>query len=101
MFDHNPYDNLAEVFGTSLDMNKAITREEVVALMDCFLKYEGSDANFTDLGNSAFETSILKAYESGLINGYPDGTFRPNNPITRAEMAVILNRYIGEYKFVI
>lgn len=95
------YYNLAEVFGTSLDMNKAITREEVVALMDCFLKYEGSDANFTDLGNSAFETSILKAYESGLINGYPDGTFRPNNPITRAEMAVILNRYIGEYKFVI
>ena len=30
-----------------------------------------------------------------VINGYKDGTFKPNNPITRAEMAVILGRYIS------
>lgn len=95
------YYNLAEVFGSTLDMNKAITREEVVALLDCFLKYEGSDVEFTDIEDSSFKESIVKAYESGLITGYPDGTFRPDNKITRAEMAVILNRYIGEYKFVI
>lgn len=95
------YYNLAEVFGSSLNMNKAITREEVVALLDCFLKYEGSDVEFSDINDSEFKESILKAYESGLVNGYPDGTFRPQNNITRAEMAVILNRYIGEYKFVI
>ena len=95
------YYTLAEVFGSSIEMNKAITREEVVALMDCFLKYESAEVDFTDIENSNFKESILKAYESGLINGYPDGTFRPNNPITRAEMAVILSRYIGEYEFVI
>jgi hypothetical protein len=36
----------------------------------------------------------MKASSLGLIVGYPDGTFRPNAPITRAEMAVVLNRYL-------
>ncbi len=95
------YYDLVDVFGSSLDMNKAITREEVVALLDSFLNEASGEADFTDINKSEFKESILKAYESGLINGYPDGTFRPKNKITRAEMAVILNRYIGEYKFVI
>ncbi|MBR4110780.1 MAG: S-layer homology domain-containing protein [Clostridia bacterium] len=95
------YYNIANVFGSTLNMNKSITREEVVALMDAFLKYEGTGVDFTDIAKSSFKQSIIKAYESGLINGYPDGTFRPDNPITRAEMAVILNRYIGEYEYVI
>jgi hypothetical protein len=33
---------------------------------------------------------------SKLINGYPDGTFRPDREITRAEMVVILNRLLGD-----
>ena len=31
----------------------------------------------------------------GWLSGYSDGTFRPNNPITRAEVAVITNRMLG------
>ena len=76
-------------------MNKSITRAEVVALLDAFIgDIDVEDASFKDIWNSNFRYSILKAYSSGLINGYPDGTFRPNNPITRAEMAVVLDRYI-------
>ena len=38
---------------------------------------------------------------AGLLKGYEDGSFRPNNPITRAEIAVILDRYIGVKDFVV
>lgn len=36
--------------------------------------------------------SIAKAIDSGIIKGYADGTFKPNNNVTRAELAVILDR---------
>lgn len=36
--------------------------------------------------------SIDWAIERGLMKGYPDGTFKPDKPITRAELAVVLNR---------
>lgn len=32
------------------------------------------------------------AIERGLMQGYPDGTFKPDKPVTRAELAVVLNR---------
>ncbi len=92
------FNTIAEVFGAGkLYMNKAITRAEVVALLDCFLDdaYDSS-ISFSDVKwTTNFRSSIMKAASNGLINGYPDGTYKPNNPITRAEMAVILGRYIS------
>lgn len=38
------------------------------------------------------EAAILRCMERGLLKGYPDGTFRPDQPVTRAELAVILDR---------
>ena len=35
------------------------------------------------------------AISKGLLKGYPDGTFRPDQPVTRAELAVILRRLEG------
>ena len=35
---------------------------------------------------------ISKAVESGIISGYGDGTFRPQEPITRAEVATMIYR---------
>lgn len=35
---------------------------------------------------------IDRVIERGLMKGYPDGTFKPDKPITRAELAVVLNR---------
>ena len=89
------FDVIANIFTGKLDMNKPITRAEVVALMDVFLEDSFQQTGLTDIRGNRFETSIVKAYNSGVIVGYPDGTFRPNSPITRAEMAVILERYIG------
>lgn len=88
--------NIVEVFGEgSFNMNKAITRAEVVALMDVFLEEDYTITKLKDIAGQKFENSIIKAYNNGMIVGYPDMTFRPNNNITRAEIAVLLERYIG------
>lgn len=96
------YYAMSSIFGNSLEMNKPITRGEAVALMDYFLKYDVDVyPEFTDIYDSRFRSSILKAYSNGLITGYEDNTFRPNGTITRAEIAVILDRYIGVEDYVI
>ncbi len=95
------YGAISNIFGDRLEMNKAITRGEVVALMDAFLTLpsDGS-ATFTDILDNKFCSSIIKAYSNGIITGYGDGTFKPNNPIRRAEIAVIFDRYVGIKDFV-
>ena len=102
--DAEPFDKMSSgfgamssVFGSSLKMNSPITRGEVVALMGFFLRIgDNPTVSFTDTVNHPFNSQISLATSNGLIKGYDDGTFRPNNPITRAEMAVILDRYVGE-----
>ena len=41
-----------------------------------------------------FYTAVAHAVEYGWVNGYADGTFRPNAPISRAEVAAIINRVL-------
>ena len=96
------YYAMSNIFGSSLQMNKPITRGEVVALMDAFMQYKADYSySFTDIVGNKFQSSIIKGATNGLIKGYEDGSFRPDNPITRAEIAVILDRYIGEKDFII
>jgi len=52
-----------------------------------------SGINFPDVPSSAwFHDYIAWVNDSGLITGYEDGTFRPNAPITREELAALLVR---------
>ena len=51
---------------------------------------------FTDIADSWAKDSIEKMAEAGVVNGYPDGTFRPNGEVTRAEFAQILYNAVGE-----
>lgn len=48
-----------------------------------------NDAAAIPAGETAFVTVAL---ENGLLQGYPDGTFKPNKPVTRAEMSVLLGK---------
>lgn len=104
-----PFDSFAKgyyamymIFGDSLQPTKPITRGEVVALLDPFLRYDSEDEMvFTDSQNHRFYQSILKAYSNGLVTGYEDGSFQPDGFITRAEIAVILDRYVGIKDYVI
>ncbi len=45
---------------------------------------------FSDLENHWSKPSILELARRNLVRGYPDGTFRPNAPVTRAEFAVLM-----------
>jgi len=50
---------------------------------------------FKDLLNHWANEYIAKLYSKGIINGYPDGTIKPDNDISRAEVAVILAKALG------
>ena len=51
-------------------------------------------ASFTDIAEGQWYTDAVNwTAEQGVVNGYPDGTFRPEAPITRQEMATMLYRY--------
>ena len=78
-----------------------ITRAEFAATCVRFFEnrskstIEPADISFTDFENShwAYET-IKKAYANGYVSGYPDGTLRADNTITRAEAVTIVNRLL-------
>jgi hypothetical protein len=51
-----------------------------------------ASTNFTDIKGHWAETSIKKAAELGLVEGYTDGTYKPSANVTRAEFAAMLSR---------
>jgi hypothetical protein len=51
----------------------------------------------TDISGHWAEASIITMLNTGVIGGYPDGTFKPNNPITRAEFTTIVNKAFGTF----
>ncbi|MUG88779.1 hypothetical protein GNP92_20745 [Paenibacillus timonensis] len=76
--------------------NATITRAEFTVMLAKALKLEGagSATPFTDeakIGGWA-KKEIANAVEAGIVSGYADGSFRPNERITRAEMAAISAR---------
>jgi mono/diheme cytochrome c family protein len=76
--------------------NQPITRAEFVRYLvkakEMFLSNSDS-SELTDIeqlkNNKVY---IITAVENGLVQGYPDGTFKPGSPITRAEIAAVLAR---------
>lgn len=49
-----------------------------------------NDTDFNDIKNHRAKDTIEKWKDKGVISGYPDGTFKSDNPVTRAELAKIL-----------
>jgi hypothetical protein len=54
---------------------------------------EGTDAGFVDVGDNWYTDAVNWAAESGIVEGYGDGSFGPTDNITREQMAVFLYRY--------
>ena len=48
--------------------------------------------------NNGLKAEILRAAELGLLQGYGDGTFRPNEPLTRAQAAAVMVRLHDKLK---
>ncbi|WP_339313334.1 S-layer homology domain-containing protein [Paenibacillus sp. FSL M7-0896] len=51
--------------------------------------------NAPDLAGNWAKDQISRWMDQGLISGYPDGEFKPDNPVTRAELTVLINRAFG------
>ena len=81
-----------------------ITRAEVAAIFSRILKNStdvaGSSASsFTDVAATAWYAPYVTVMEQqGLLNGYSDGTFRPEAPITREEFTAMATRVVGVTK---
>lgn len=80
---------------TTFTPNATTTRGMIVAIL---YRLEGSPdagtSKFSDVNPSAYYASAVAwASENGVVNGYGDNTFKPNNPITREQMAAFLFRY--------
>lgn len=76
---------------------RQITRAEFTVIAMRFGKLDTSGANiFTDVkADDWFYDQVVGAIKYGWIGGYTDGSFRPNNTITRAEVTTIVNRMLG------
>ncbi len=68
-----------------------ITRGEFAQMLSGYLKNTSSQTQFSDVSNHWAKDAVETLYGNKSINGYPDGTFKPNNEITRAEAVTILN----------
>lgn len=68
-----------------------ITRAEMATLYSRMLQLQNASANdFTDIGNHWYTEAVLKNVYAGIVSGYPDQTFRPDNYITRQEAAKMM-----------
>ena len=76
--------------------NRAITRGELAAIMSRFFaQYPGLANNaFDDVGGHWAQDSINMLAAAGFVTGYGDGTFAPDQLITRAEVAALINRVL-------
>ena len=76
--------------------HEAITRAEFAAICARFdTGTSDGESSFTDISGHWAESEIRRAAQLGWIQGDPDGRFRPNAPITRAEAMTIINRVLN------
>lgn len=77
--------------------NREITRAEFTAMAMRFAEGETGGKNiFSDVDEDDwFYDVVVDSIKYGWIEGYPDGTFRPQNLITREEVTTIVNRMLG------
>ena len=77
------------------DPDASITRAEFAAICARFsTKPVENSGSFSDISGHWAENEIERAAAFGWISGYPDGTFRPDARITRAEAMTMINRVL-------
>lgn len=99
----NTDDHFAYIIGYpdgTVQPSGQITRAEATTIFFRLLTEESRSANltktngYTDVASDAwYNTAVSTMTKAGIVDGYPDGTFRPDAPITRAEMAKIISLF--------
>ena len=80
--------------------NNSVTRAQFITMlwrMAGEFEAENTELSFTDAAEIAapYQAAVAWGVEKGIINGYGDGTFRPNQTISRAQMATFMYRFCG------
>ena len=99
----NKKDHLAYIIGYpdgTVRPERQITRAEVATIFFRLLtdesrnEYKSKTNNFSDVNSGDwYNNAVSTLCNAEILNGYPDGTFKPNNPITRAEIATIAAKF--------
>lgn len=74
-----------------------MTRGEFVRMLYPLLADKSGGPRFNDIAGHEFEAAILRASSNGIIKGYPDGSFKPDGKVTRAETVTMLNKLSNRY----
>ena len=89
--------------GGILDLNPSRPAETKAFYLEMMKNIEGTSPidnpgkdPFNDIANSGYHDYIVEAAEKGIVNGFADGSFRPNAPVTRAQFITMLWRAVGE-----
>ena len=99
----NTEDHVAYIIGYddgTVKPTNNITRAEVATIFfrlltdDSRAEFWSQTNSYSDVSsNNWFNNAVSTLSNAGIISGYPDGTFKPNAPITRAEFAAIATRF--------
>jgi hypothetical protein len=82
----------------SFKPDQAITRAEIAVVLQPLLTSDQmttAPTAFTDVNEHWAQQAVEQLSSAGVVTGYKDGTFRPSQPITRAEAVTMLNKLIG------
>lgn len=94
-------DLLPEAF-SGMDLSQNITRAEMCRLavhaLEVIVGYS-IEPERSDYFTDASADYIVKAYELGIVSGYPDGSFKPNNNLTRQEFFQIVENFCNAAAF--
>ncbi|TDQ36132.1 S-layer homology domain-containing protein [Aureibacillus halotolerans] len=78
---------------------ESVTRAQIATLYAKYLQLDTENVTapgFSDIdGDSWYYGAVAAAADAGLFEGYPNGTFQPNAPINRAELAEVITRSFG------
>lgn len=76
--------------------NDDVTRGQMATFLDRALDLPPGTATFSDVAGNVHAEAIAAVAEAGITTGFPDGTFRPNDPVTRGQMATFLFRALAD-----
>ena len=79
-------------------MKKVLSIVLTIAMVMSFMPsvvFAADSATYSDISGKKCEAAVEQLSELGVVNGYEDGTFRPDNPVTRAEMSKLTVAALG------
>ncbi|MFC5450589.1 Ig-like domain-containing protein [Paenibacillus aestuarii] len=94
--DHEHYRYITGYPDQTFKTDRSLTRAELAAIMARLIgKYDGADPGYKDVSKKHWAYGYIKAVTAeGLFAGYDDHSFKPDQPVTRAELAAVMVKFL-------